>query len=434
MLYGIQNKKDIFLGTVFSCIFLLSFLGSSVQYLEALLFFTLLFLYFFNHKYPINKDYKRIIYSMIGVFIAYCTCFFYSQGFSTELSPLNPYINYFICALIALFLFSLRLDISEKMIFFSIAVAGILNGLFAFYQAFILQMGRVCGMIGIFKFSQTSGTICIILAILAIFGKTKKEKIFYTISCAFSFCVVVLSVTRGSYVGLLLGFFVVLVLLFVYGYIRKALFLIAFLSVCGGLWGVKFIVDVKNTDPLNLGQLQKDLELHQEGVVNTSNGLRIEMWKEAIAVFKISPIFGMHSNLVDKHLDKIIKLSKTKRTFNELLDEKDRNPNPALYPAREKIIKAIAQNRHNQFFDTLSSAGILGLSSLFFMIFSFLFAFLKGCGDEQKRPMFFAGIGVLFFFGGCSIGDVPFSSNFMIPFIMLVCIILLKLGDQKYAL
>lgn len=430
----------IWISIVISLLFLCSSVGSSAQVIEIILLLSLLCCLWLAIKNKVSFNvldckYKALIYGASTFFVVYSLCYFYSEGLTTKLSALNPYINYLVCAILMLLLLKLPLTLSRKMIFYSVGVAGIFNGVFALYQALILGVGRVYGAIGIFKFSQVSAAICVFTTILYLFSTNTKDKIFYFIATCCSLAVVVLSVTRGSMVGVLVSYIVLCgaIILAPKAYRISALLRMGFLAIfCCGVGIMYFGLIKKVQDPLNIQRFQQDMRSYDEGDVHTSNGLRIEMWKEAIAMFKLSPIFGMHSRLVDQKLEQIIELSQTKRTFNELLSKEEQNPNPNLYPERAKIVKAIDQNRHNQFFDTLASAGLLGILSLFALIGSIIAMFwrdLKSNHIEQFQNAWI-GIGVLFMFGGCSIGDVPFSSNFMIPFMMIIFIVLAKLQQQ----
>lgn len=423
-----QLRLDLMLSGIFALLFLLTSLRASAQVIEIILLVTLLGLAFMNHSISpkiLSQRLRWVMYAMFGVFVAYLLGFLYSQGLTGKLAPMNPYINYLACGIILWFLFRSPYQLCSKIIFYAIAFAAIINGIFAFYQALVLDYVRVFGAIGIFKFSQTNGALCLILLSLFLYAQNKRDKIFYALGVFFSFAVVVLCVTRGTYVGLILAFLILGLLLLCFDRKRFKDFIFLFF-LCFIALGLIMVVNGKK-DFFNAAAFTQDMEQYDRGNVNTSNGLRIEMWKEAFAMFRISPIFGMNSKLVDKHLEEIIALSKTKRRFNELTGIEN--------PSRQDIIKAIAQNRHNQFFDTLATAGLVGIVALFFLIFAFLRAFLSGSKTWSKDEMkiSFAGAAVLFFFGGCCIGDVPFSSNFMIPFMMLTMIVLLKLKTQERA-
>lgn len=423
-------KKNTFLSEnilsiLFSCIFLSCFMSGSAQIVEVVVFFLLLFLCSKKKSY-IASEYRRIIYAALVFFFVQILVFVYGKEYLYGFSSLNPYINYFVSALIMLFLFGSKIKIKKDIVLQFVAIAGILNGLLALYQAFVLDIGRVGGGIGIFKFSQVSGSISVILFVALLFSKNRRFLFFYLTSFLFSMSAVVLTETRGTYVGLLLC---LLVLAFFLKTLKNRIFGVIFLVSVYLLVG--FFAASSKTDFANISGFQQDMSKYASGNVDSSNGLRIEMWKEALAIFSISPIFGMRSQGVDENLEEIIKRSKTKRTFNELVSLEEKNPDLSKYPKREIMVKEISKNRHNQFFDTLANSGLLGISSLIFLIFSIFLAFKKNNSEQPLREVSLIGIGLLAFFCGCGIGDVPFSSNFMVPYIMIVCSIFLKIKMQE---
>lgn len=159
---------------------------------------------------------------------------------------------------------------------------------------------------------------------------------------------VVLSMTRGIWLGFMAGFFVGLI------FMGKRLFLISSLALVGSL-AVLF---------LGFGQFQNRI-LSQTNSAAQSNNERIHFWKANFAIFKDYPIFGIGYGQNNVHVQEYLK----KEGLNELW----------------------STHAHNQYLHFLAGTGILGLFCfLYFLKEVFLAGWreLRQSSQPKKAPYF----------------------------------------------
>lgn len=368
-------------------------------------------------KNIMQKNEKLFAYALLFFFLSALISFIIGHGYELK-SIRNPSMpsfldidlasKYCLGSLLFVLFCKLKFPLQKKIVFYSIALGGIVCGAFATYQRYALGWGRVCGLSGIAEFADQSAILCILSMIIFSFFANKKEKPFFAFSIFASSFAMLATGTRGASLGIILTGFAFLFFVWFYqrAFIKKALFASLF-CLMGFACIVLFSGGIK--DSLRVESAMSDMEYYDHGYTHTSLGARFEMWKEAIAMFKMAPFFGLSTYEISHRLKEI-----REKSGSAIRRDGERD-------SRNEAVG----NKHNQILNTAAKRGIVGVLALLFVWFAYGKLFYHFLRSQQSQIFALALcallIGFYYLFPNSLTGDV-WESNASVPLIILsVC-------------
>lgn len=388
--------------------------------------------YFYTReKSLLQKDEKLFALSLALFFISALFSFLIGQGYELK-SIRNPSMpslldidlpsKYLIGALLFVLFLKLKFVLQKKIIFYSIALGGLICGIFAGYERYVLGFNRVDGLSGIAEFADESSILCILSMIIFTFFATKREKPLFALSIFSSSFALLATGTRGASLGIVLTLIAFLFLVWIYqrSFLKSSL-IATFFCVLGFIFIASFSGGIK--DSLRVQSAMSDIEYYDKGNIGTSLGARFEMWKEAIAMFKMVPFFGLSTYEISKNLKEI-----RERSGSQIpRDAKDRD-------ARNEAVG----NKHSQILNAAAKRGVVGVFALLFVWFAYFRLFYSHLKNKQTPIFAFALSALLiefyYLFPNSFTGDV-WESNVSVPLIILSACLFYKfiLQEKKSA-
>lgn len=384
--------------------------------------------YFYTReKKFLQKDEKLFALSLTLFFVSALLSFLIGQGYELK-SIRNPSMpslldidlpsKYLIGALLFILFLKLRFVLQKKIIFYSIALGGVVCGIFAGHERYVLGSSRVDGLSGIVEFADESSILCILSMIIFTFFATKREKPLFALSIFSSSFALLATGTRGASLGIILTLIAFLFLVWIYqrSFFKSSLIATLF-CVLGFIFITSFGGGIK--DSLRVQSAMSDIEYYDEGNIHTSLGARFEMWKEAVAMFKMAPFFGLSTYEISKNLKEI-----RERSGSQILrDAKDRD-------ARNEAVG----NKHSQILNAAAKRGVVGVFALLFVWFAYFRLFYSHLKNKQTPIFAFALSALLiefyYLFPNSFTGDV-WESNVSVPLIILSACLFYKLILQE---
>lgn len=398
-------------------------IGTTFRYtsiaIEILLVLSMGVAYFFASKdsHQLERNEKRLI-------LAFC-CFFLSAlltyliGAGWELKSIrNPSMpslvdldlpsKYLLGAL--LFFLMLRIDfrICKRAFLYAIGAGGIINGCVGIYERYILDTSRVHGWGGIAEMADASALLGIFSAILFVFASSKKERAFYLIAVFMGCFASILTGTRGAMLGIALAFIFIGMIVFFKKRASIGSFVLAMLVGFSG-FGVDYLTSSRGVQD-RIKVASEDLTLYQEGQVYTSLGMRFEMWKEAVAMFQMAPVFGLSTAEIATRMPEILEKSGSQ------LEKSNHPQNDAR------------GNKHNQLLNQAAKRGIVGVLAILFVWFACVKLFLRN--ESLMGNML--GLSIVVYFIPPSLTGEPWESNVTFPLLSIwICAFykLMRSGD-----
>lgn len=365
---------------------------------------------------PLNLREMQLIFALIFFFLSALLSYVVGSGWELK-SVRNPSMpslidldlpsKYLLGALLFFLFIKVDFKIYKKALFYAIGLGGIFNGCIAIYERYVLEMSRIYGWNGIAEMADASALLGIFACVLFIFASSKKERIFYLLAVFMACFASILTGTRGAMLGILLTFVFIGGLVFWKKRELFKLFLVGMLVGVSG-FGVDYFLTKSGGVEDRIKVAEEDLALYQEGQVHTSLGMRFEMWKEAIAMFQMSPIFGLSTAEIAKKMPEILEKSGSQ------LEKYDHPQNDAR------------GNKHNQILNQAAKRGIVGVLAIFLIwITSFrLFLPLK----EESLMGSMLGLCMIFYFiFPNSFTGEPWESNVSFPLMMIFMCVFYKL-------
>lgn len=388
----------------------------SVQIFSIFLFLVLVSYYFYlksKHSsiFSLTIDEKLLTLSFFLIALSGIPPMLVNDSLSLGFRELEISGKYLLFSLIILFLLKLKPKFNEKILFVTIGITSILNGLIAIshlyiWKDFLFQEGRVQAFTGVNEFGIICGVLTIFNIILLIYyAKNTKDKIFYLIATLLSMCATVGTGLRS--VILAIGFsllFIFIISIFQKNktILKKMIIMIIFLILTAIVIFISMPTDrIKYT--------KEEFTSIKSGNFNTSIGLRLIMYKEALAMFKISPLIGLSAKSTIDNQDKIMEISKTTK----------------MKEAENKINDARGK-KHNEILTFMAKRGLIGLFSLLFFYFMVLKIFAK-----DMDVIGIMGIGLMLIYIGTGFSGDPLLGNPESTFFALMLGFLLLCKKRK---
>lgn len=411
-------------------VFLFSSIKTSPQ-VFAILFFIILIVYSFITRkfYSLPKEITFVIYSFCAVFVTTFPNMFFDDSFSYGLKIFNMPLAYVLGAVILALSFSLRITLRQEAIFYAVGFGCIINGAIAIIQKMVIGIDRVYGFSAIAEFGNVGAVLglCVFAcffgeiiqkqtqdtpssSLWGIFQNKTGRKIFFGIAVIFSFFVMVFSQTRGAMLGFGVAVAVIFLLFLLFGKEKRwALLKYSILLILISAIVLSLMPQVRNSVTKRYQAIGNDIVQYKESEYDTSLGLRFEMWKEAWAIFKLSPVIGLSPKSICDRKYEIKELSASLRNFDNL---------------------NCYGRYHNEILNTLARKGALGLLALLAVWVSlgiFAFKLLRSKGRISAIVIF--GILTHYIVGG--IGGEPMSAFMDGNLFIIVAIIFSLLAWQN---
>ena len=309
-----------------------------------------------------------------------------------------------------------QIGIHHRSIIYGVAIGSIASGIMAIYQ--YNTIGRAEGFTNAIRFGDISilmGLILLSATMIRFFSK--KERLFFTIASFFGLLASILSLSRGGWPALI-------AIPFIFFFVldkNKKIKLFFILSLLPLFFAFINLPPVKPRIQQATQQVNGYFHEHDQ-YVNTSLGVRLELWKTAFLMGQEKPLTGWG----DKNIEKG-RLEYVEKSIS----------NPAIMEYN---------HAHNDFLEMWARRGAVGVISLMGIylipIFLVIFHYKK---NKKKLPelmavnKFLVTSGILIYFGYFIFGlsDVFFTfvigHNFYLFSLVFIISAMTWLGDQKDA-
>jgi O-antigen ligase len=233
-----------------------------------------------------EKDDKILIVTLLSYFLIYSISVVLDDFHTREFD--RP--SRFLLASLALIIL-LKANIKGEYILYGVIVGSASTGLLALYQYFMLDMARPSGFQIVIAYGNDSFLLGLLaLAAVGFFSVHKKYTLLAmcVIACILGMTAFIFSGTRGGWLATPL----VLLVLWSYRKRLKASLQLLVLTLIFTLTLVMLLnPNIQTLERLKAANSNFDRYFSGD-LINTSTGLRLEMWKSALYSFKEKPIFG----------------------------------------------------------------------------------------------------------------------------------------------
>lgn len=299
-----------------------------------ILVFMGIYILFKKKEYPFKvPEIKLLSWLTFGYFVVMLLSIVQNEGFFNELYHLGRKAHFALAPLIALAIYRVKLPINQLIL--NIKVGLIIIGIIVIYQD-LSGSTRPSGMYNANVFGDLV-LVMIFFSLINLFEEERLSKVFSVISSSIGVYAVILSGNRGTFLTLVV--LSVLYLLIVFkkyfpGNVKQKLISIIVLSVILGV--LSSHSSVQSGFQIAFRNLFSSAEGYN---INSSSGLRVEMWRGSVVAFKESPWTGHGYRNANAVVSKYVK---------------------------EEIQESVFAftHLHNEYITNLVSAGIIGLISV----------------------------------------------------------------------
>lgn len=412
--------KDNFLSFVMTLLCCLLFLGTSYRSMSMIVLvlsiLVLLVGYFIQKpKVVLEKKERFFVYALVFFFISALLSFVVGKGWELQ-SVRNPNMpslidldlpsKYLLGALVFVLFIKDDFKICKPAIMGAIGLGAIINGVIAIYQRYVLGYSRIDGFSGIAEMADASAILSLFSLVCFVFAGDKKAKIFFFIATFMGSMAAILTGTRGAMLGIILALLALSGLIWFFQKKMIKATLVTFFSI-GLAFSVGYFFSGGN-DMMRIQSAQQDIALYHEGEAGTSLGARFEMWKEAVAMFQMAPIFGLSTAEIKDQMPQILEKSGSR-----------------FY--REQSHQQAIGNKHNQILNSAAKRGIVGVIAIILVWLSYAILFYQYLKRDQSLFPSLCALIMLFYylFPNSITGDV-WESNVSVPLIFLSVAIFYK--------
>ena len=407
------NPKTISIITTlfFGIAFLFFAIRPSIHISYFLVLIVLVFYSLINQKnfQPLTLDLKVIITALICYVLANFLPLLLNHGWQGSWKFQDPFLKLFLCVVILTLLFKNQIKIQEKIFFNCIFIGGILTSICAMYVSIVYQQSSIHLLNGIFQFAYFLSIISL-LSLNLLLHKTSSRKIQLFAFITATLCTICLfaNASRGIILGYLMGVFFTLLIHFAHQKLLPILIKVCLVFALS-TFAVIITPSFHSFFVTKAERIQSETKSFDGKQQDTSIGLRFKIWDNAIAMFKLSPIFGMNPKTRIEKKDEIIAHTHFKIPTHE--DE-------------------LIGNGHNASVNVLAKSGIIGLLTLWFVYFSVANAFLSKLRTKDFiYPSCMLSILILYLTDSCF--NTPLDSQVEAPLFYICIAVLLNLFYQK---
>ncbi|WP_100268397.1 O-antigen ligase family protein [Vibrio fluvialis] len=265
------------------------------------------------------------------------------------------------------------------------------------YFNIVLGLRRESGVINSIPYASISALLGLLSLHVALSTKSTKTKFLFGVFAILPVISLVLTESRGVWLAFACALFVLFLNKFRFTFKKVALLLILLSSVVFMLSG-SFIEQ-------RIEQTRYEFEQIQKGNMNTSIGLRVQMWRAAVKLAEGNWLLG----LGNEHFEKLELLYKQNKVSKALYDY-----HPPHY--------------HNQFIDSVVKSGLIGLSFLLLLLVLPLYL-VRHSNKNLKNVV----ISVVMLYAIMGLTDAPFYNGQTFILYVLTMLVLLNSASQPSA-
>jgi O-antigen ligase len=353
----------------------------------------------FKKKNPFKiPELKLFSWLSIGYFGTILLSMLIADGVDAELHHLGRKLHFLFAPFVALALF--QIDLPLKRLLLSIKIGLIIIGTIAITQ-FLLNLNSdvVLGKVGMMN-ANIFGDIAVamlFLSIVHVFIETPRERVITFIAVLAGISAIILSSSRGSWLSFLILSIIYISLVykpFLQKNRQRSQSLALALLIALGL-----VITQTNVGD-RIEKAVTEIQNWDSGdESNTSNGLRLQMWKAGLSAAKEAPLLGYGYRNANKIASKYA--SKNKRTISN------------------------KTHLHNEYITNLVSAGVIGLLMLLILLFKPMIVFYQQL--KNKDAYYYSMMGILLCIGYVTFGftHVAFGEEHVNAFYVLFMALLL---------
>lgn len=327
---------------------------------------------------------------LLWVLSAYSLFSFFAKtyyGYSSSL------IRGLLCLLVFLAIFPPQL--ASKINFKHLIIIGTITSFFfVMFNTFILHQGRMWSINPI-PYATFSASLSILAFHYLLQGKGFKQCLLWLTTFFAAVIPLLYSQSRGLWLALAIVMTVVIIKYFFNQ--KKSIYLFIPFILASAI--AYYFSHDKITQRVE--QTKSEIQEVIQGNLNTSIGLRLQMWKAGIILSKESPFIG----LGDNHI-----------TYKEALAKKNTISTAAVH----------FTHYHNQFLNDLVKYGLVGLTLLLLSI-TLPFYYLRKNNNQYTFP----GLLIISIFTIASLTDVPFQHPQTLSFYFVSLYLLLLQKSNK---
>ena len=330
---------------------------------------SLLFLFYSIYKKVGFSDLVRqnkSIFMAISFYFIVALFFVLFHGERLKLID-NPFRAYLFLSVIIFIGYS---KIKFDVLLYSIPLGGVIAGLVALYQYYILhlpsafneqmkiQSGDIAMSLGLFSF---------VISLYLLELKKNKLALFSIIGALFGILASILSFARGGWVGVPI---ILLIVLYTYKNMISKKLLIALIL---GTFASAIALSLNEQFVDRILDAKNNLTYYFEGVKDGSIGARLDMWKIGINAFLEHPFSGWNLQELDNYKMSLVEKGIVSQEF------------------------IVYSHLHNQFIDEVAKKGILGGLAIRGVFFMSLYVFYKKKNNmkDNKRVKFITTLAIV---------------------------------------
>jgi len=429
-------KKDLFQKLI--CILVASsglfLLVNKYPYFGVLSILVIVFLglLFLFYKGSVTSVHFGIVGILMSIYIYFILSYFISNQTLSNFLSYNflrydgnfffSYIPFFALA-VPYFDYKKASSLYFNFIFFTfslLSIAGIIGVLTKHYSyIFLINEYESPMLVGLNNAHNATGSVYALASIFALaftLKSHKKKKIYYIIILLLCIAGLVMTQSRGSYIGFIIG-----ALLVIWLYFRSILkFVITMTAIAAASIPLIFFTDLGD----RFIRMLDFSDIYNYAILG-----RLNLWKKALYLFRQSPIFGVGFGRFND-------MSYTVNDYGYTLTRLDEFVGipKIFYTYHAPNFDFSAAHAHNSYLQFLAETGIVGLGLIiFFWIFCYriIIRAYNQTGDEFSRKIYLSCLGSIAVLFVMSLTENYFSATTMIMCLSVVTSLSLGLYWQE---
>ena len=260
--------------------------------------------------------------------------------------------------------------IDPDWIFKGVIIGGLLSGVVALYQYFIIGHDRAFGALFVIYFANLAAVLAT-LSLCAFFWFLKQQYLsaLALLATIMATTAMILSGTRGAWIALPPALLITVVLFFrLFNWKKLTAIVVVFLTI--NIMSYQLIPIVHQRFSTTITELMTYATSEKEQLSASSSGLRFEMWRAAVREFQEAPLLGLGTE----------KRSDFRR---QLISE-------GYFVSTDG-----AGSAHSELFDGMAKRGSIGIIAILLLYLVPLVFFIKQyivSQDDQRRLLCTSGI------------------------------------------
>lgn len=376
----------------------------------ASLILLILFIVSIFYNVGIIKKPKTIVFNkyemlfVTAVLFYWIVYFFQWAYFDLELSVLDNPTQ--ILLILSVFMFIRTMPINPNVFYNSVLLGAFSCAVIAIYQNYYLNVPRSYGAGSIIAFGSLSMTLAMMCLTIAFYNRFSLKTIVFYLGAFLSIYASILSGSRGAWLILVSSLLMVILLNpLKWSFVSR---------IIGSVLIVILLFSAYQYKPIQtrVDKAEKELTGYfNEGKVNSSVGVRLELWRMAISISSDNILVGIGEGNFKEEIKKRVDKSET---------------NPFLLNMAHV---------HQEYLSTLMNRGGFGLMSLLFIFLIPLLYFLKNMTSEKDNRKILSTLGLVLVTSvmTISLSDVYFLQHQNILFYFsFIFILFVLMNENRY--